>query len=258
MLRIAGSINRPCTLLIAAPVTPKDTTALAQCGYGNENKMGSPPKSPQKYSKKPNRQPKFVKIPVYQHHDHPFLLDLPSEAVRCFTEVARENSFSDHKAESLLFGNGPAPFDEDEHRKKLALAHAYGNIIMEMPRLLKDHDYSIYRDELQFISKVGIIPSAEGRSSYKLTLQAWFKSLQIMYSDLYLDVLHMEKNNQDYTVTVRWGIRGHQRLITTNSGDVKFPFDGVSTFYIDVNGLIWKHVLDKKEKKQNSIFQALM
>jgi len=261
-LRIgSGHINRPCTLLLAAPATPKEAHSTAQStssGYRNQNLLCSNRNSNLLCSNESVRPTKFVKMPVYEQHL--FLPDARSENVRCFNdhEVARQLEISPRN-ESLLFGNGPGiPFDEDEHKKKLALAHAYKNIMMEMPKLLEHHDYSIYTDDVQFISKVGIIPSAKGLSAYKLTLQAWFASLQIVYSDLFLEVLHMGKSCEDYTVTVRWGLRGHQRLKTPNSAEVNFPFDGVSTFHVDVNGLIWKHVLDKKEKKKNSIFQAVM
>lgn len=72
------------------------------------------------------------------------------------------------------------------------------------------------------------------------------------------EVLKITKHPEDYTVKVRWRIRGISAMkVMLNFWKFKLWklkevfegqeawYDGFSTFYVGSNGLIYKHVVDK-------------
>ncbi|KAL5250801.1 hypothetical protein ACHWQZ_G016518, partial [Mnemiopsis leidyi] len=161
------------------------------------------------------------------------------------------SSYSDvtsHDHTVLLFTESG---DNPDQKKVLALSKMYDNILREMPLLLENHDYTIYTDDLEFISHLPILRTVHGRQSYKVGLTAWFRSLTLLYSDLYIDVLEVLKEKDN--VSVRWGICGSSRI---NSSFAR-AFDGTSTFYPDDEGLIKTHILDKVAVDKWRIYQTI-
>ncbi|XP_063687434.1 uncharacterized protein C6orf136 homolog [Bolinopsis microptera] len=146
-------------------------------------------------------------------------------------------------------------FDGDKHNpdqeKVLALSRMFDNILREIPRLLDNHDYTIYTDDLEFISHLPMLRTVHGRQSYKVGLTAWFRSLTLLYTDLYIDVLEAVKEKE--SVSVRWAICGNSRI---NSSFVRV-FDGTSTFYPERTGLIKTHILDKVAVDKWRMYQTI-
>ncbi|KAL5250802.1 hypothetical protein ACHWQZ_G016518, partial [Mnemiopsis leidyi] len=71
------------------------------------------------------------------------------------------SSYSDvtsHDHTVLLFTESG---DNPDQKKVLALSKMYDNILREMPLLLENHDYTIYTDDLEFISHLPILRTVQ-------------------------------------------------------------------------------------------------
>lgn len=80
----------------------------------------------------------------------------------------------------------------------------------------------------------------------------------IKFAYVKFELLKITKHREDYTVKVRWRVRGISALkvmlnfwkfklwkLKEIFDDQEAWYDGFSTFYVGSNGLVYKHVADK-------------
>ncbi|GAU95346.1 hypothetical protein RvY_06979 [Ramazzottius varieornatus] len=118
----------------------------------------------------------------------------------------------------------------------------------------KMHDYRIYRKDIIFENRIRNITTT-GINGYSLQLSKYKTMGHLLHSYVKMDVLKITEHPEDSTVRVRWRITtvgGVLPYITfwkflTKAGraGMRQYIDGFSTFYVDIDGLVYKHVADK-------------
>lgn len=167
---------------------------------------------------------------------------------------------------SLLLYDGCG---KDEHRqpKLEELDHVFDVLQDTLPKLfLQPLDYSIYSPNLIFENN---ITGKHTVGLYHFVRQvALLRTVgHIKYAYVKFEILKITKHPEDFTVQIRWRVKGISGL------KVMFQFwkfklwkikdifeaqeswyDGFSTCYLGVDGLIKKHVVDKVTPNKNKSF----
>ncbi|XP_011056409.1 PREDICTED: uncharacterized protein LOC105147229 isoform X2 [Acromyrmex echinatior] len=137
----------------------------------------------------------------------------------------------------------------------------------DLPKLfVKPLNTSIYTDDLVFINNIRGV-TTRGLNNYvkQLILLRIIGHMKFAY--VKLDIIKITMHPESDTVQVRWRIRGVtgwnvftmfwkykfwkiQDAISTNRD---IWYDGFSTFYVNANGKIYKHIADKMMPDQDTI-----
>ncbi|KAI8127349.1 hypothetical protein FF38_08446 [Lucilia cuprina] len=144
------------------------------------------------------------------------------------------------------------------------LEHAYSVLSDTLPKLfIQPLDYSIYSPNLEFQNNI--------TGKHTIGLYHYVKQIALLrtvghlkYAYVKLEVLKITKHPEDFTIKIRWRVRGISGLkVMLNFWkyklwDLKGVFDsqeswydGFSVCYLGDNGLIYKHVVDKVMPDQN-------
>ncbi|KAM0736957.1 Uncharacterized protein ACS0PU_000050 [Formica fusca] len=133
------------------------------------------------------------------------------------------------------------------------------SLSQDLPNLfVKPQNYSIYTKDLIFINNIRGV-TTRGVVNYAKQLILLRVIGHVKFAHVKLQVLKITMHSDDGTVKIRWRIRGVtgwkvftmfwkykfwkiQDAIDTNH---EIWYDGFSTFYINGNGKIYKHVADK-------------
>lgn len=133
------------------------------------------------------------------------------------------------------------------------LFHIYSVLRETLPKFFSQPmDYSIYHPQLIFMNNIRGTTTV-GLDSYIRQMTLLTTVGRIKFIHVSLDVLKITMNPEDSSVKVRWRIRGRAgvKLIATlwNVGTFfnkpESWFDGFSTFYVNEDGNVYKHVADQ-------------
>uniref|UniRef100_A0A1A9WP73 Uncharacterized protein n=1 Tax=Glossina brevipalpis TaxID=37001 RepID=A0A1A9WP73_9MUSC len=138
------------------------------------------------------------------------------------------------------------------------LDHVFDVLAETLPRLfIQPLDYSIYSPNLEFQNNI--------TGKHTIGLYHYVKQIALLrtvghlkYAYVRFEVLRITKHLEDYTIKIRWRVRGISGLKVMFNfwkyklWDMKGVFDnqeawydGFSVCYLGENGLIYKHVVDK-------------
>lgn len=138
------------------------------------------------------------------------------------------------------------------------LDHVFNVLRDTLPKLfIQPLDYSIYSPNLIFENNI--------QGKYTVGLYHYVKQVALLrtvghlkYAYVKFEILKMTKHQQDFSVKVRWSVRGISGLkVMFQFWKIKLWklkeifdqqeawYDGFSTFYVGPDGLIYKHVADK-------------
>ncbi|XP_053769898.1 uncharacterized protein C6orf136 homolog isoform X1 [Desmodus rotundus] len=131
------------------------------------------------------------------------------------------------------------------------LAVMYERLRRELPTLLlQSHDYSLYSSDVEFINEILNIRT-KGRTWYILSLTLCRFLAWNYFAQLQLEVLQLTRHPENWTLQARWRLMGlpiHMlflRFYRRDKEELYRTFDAYSTFYLNSNGLICRHRLDK-------------
>ncbi|KAH8320982.1 hypothetical protein KR067_012898 [Drosophila pandora] len=148
--------------------------------------------------------------------------------------------------------------DKETGRKPADLDRAYEVLRTTLPKLFVEPlDYSIYSPGLVFQNNI--------TGKHTVGLYHYVKQIAILrtvghlkYAYVKFEVLKITKHPEDYTVRVRWRVRGISGLkvmfqfwkyklwqLKEILKDQEAWYDGYSVLYLGDDGLIIKHVVDK-------------
>uniref|UniRef100_A0A1I8NUI0 Uncharacterized protein n=1 Tax=Stomoxys calcitrans TaxID=35570 RepID=A0A1I8NUI0_STOCA len=144
------------------------------------------------------------------------------------------------------------------------LEHAYAVLRETLPKLfIQPLDYSIYDPNLEFQNNI--------TGKHTIGLYHYVKTIALLrtvghlkYAYVKLEVLKITKHPEDFTIKIRWRVRGISALkVMLNFWkyklwDLKGVFasqeawyDGFSILHLGDNGLIYKHIVDRVMPDQN-------
>lgn len=145
------------------------------------------------------------------------------------------------------------------------LEHVYRVLSDNLPKLFfQPLDYSIYSPNLEFENNIS---GKHTVGLYHFVKQvAFLKTIgHLKYAYVKFDVLRITKHPDDFTIKIRWRVRGISGLkvmfnfwkykLWDIEGIFNSPeswYDGFSICYIGENGLIYKHVVDKVMPDESS------
>ncbi|XP_072530884.1 uncharacterized protein C6orf136 homolog [Salminus brasiliensis] len=148
-----------------------------------------------------------------------------------------------------------------ENEEKLALM--YERLRIELPRFfVKNHDYSIYSNDVEFINGL-LNTKTKGRVSYQLILALWRLLCLCYYAEAQLEVLKLTKHPEDGSIKARWRVRGlpfHSLLLRFYKKDktqLYKTFDAFSTFYVGSDGLVHCHKVEKVMEAQPPVLSKV-
>ncbi|XP_027732521.1 uncharacterized protein C6orf136 homolog isoform X5 [Vombatus ursinus] len=149
---------------------------------------------------------------------------------------------SPHPAPATPSGNPSM----EEH---LAVMHE--KLRQELPNLfLRSHDYSLYSSDVEFINEILNIRT-KGRTWYILSLTLCRFLAWNYFAQLQLEVLRLSQHPEDWTLQARWRLVGlpthllFLRFYRRDKEELYRTYDAYSTFYLNSEGLIYRHRLDK-------------
>ncbi|XP_011304356.1 uncharacterized protein C6orf136 homolog [Fopius arisanus] len=128
----------------------------------------------------------------------------------------------------------------------------------DLPKIfVSSIDYRIYHRDLEFINNLKGT-SSKGINNYIKQILYLRTSAHVMYAYVKFDILKITMHPDEGTVKVRWRIRGLSGLkvfamfwklkilkISESMRALESWHDGLSTFYVGSDGLVFKHVADK-------------
>ncbi|XP_037685073.1 uncharacterized protein C6orf136 homolog [Choloepus didactylus] len=121
----------------------------------------------------------------------------------------------------------------------------------ELPNLLlHSHDYTLYPSDVEFITEILNIRT-KGRTLYILSLTLCRFLAWNYFAQLQLEVLQLTRHSENWTLQARWRLVGlpiHMlflRFYKRDKDELYRTYDAYSTFYLNSNGLICRHRLDK-------------
>ncbi|XP_031821090.1 uncharacterized protein C6orf136 homolog isoform X2 [Sarcophilus harrisii] len=149
---------------------------------------------------------------------------------------------SPHPAPATSSGNPSM----EEH---LAVMHE--KLRQELPNLfLRSHDYNLYSSDVEFINEILNIRT-KGRTWYILSLTLCRFLAWNYFAQLQLEVLRLSQHPEDWTLQARWRLVGlpthllFLRFYRRDKDELYRTYDAYSTFYLNSEGLIYRHRLDK-------------
>ncbi|XP_038624672.1 uncharacterized protein C6orf136 homolog [Tachyglossus aculeatus] len=131
------------------------------------------------------------------------------------------------------------------------LAVMYERMRQELPNLfLRSHDYTLYSSDVEFVNEI-LNMRTKGRPWYILSLTLCRFLAWNYFAQLRLEVLRLSRHPEDWTLQARWrlvGLPAHVlflRFYRRDREDLYRTYDAYSTFYLNSDGLIYRHRLDK-------------
>lgn len=159
----------------------------------------------------------------------------------------------------------PSPKSTDPRQPKLEhLNHAFDVLQNTLPKLfIQPLDYSIYSPNLIFENNI--------RNTRTIGLYHYIKQIAFLrtighlkYAYVRFEILKMTKHPDDFTIKIRWRIRGISGLkvmfqfwkfklwkLKDAFEEQESWYDGFSTLYLGEDGLIEKHIVDKVMPDEN-------
>lgn len=189
---------------------------------------------------------------------------LPTALSRC-ERYSRNSSTNkpdcSHESPKTETDTKPQPPTQDD------LEHIYEVLSDNLPKLFfQPMDYSIYSPNLVFENN---ITGKHTVGLYHFVKQiALLKTIgHLKYAYVKFDVLRITKHPEEFTIKIRWRVRGISGLrvmfnfwkykLWDIEGIFNSPeswYDGFSICYIGDNGLIYRHVVDKVMPDESSEF----
>ncbi|XP_013833056.2 uncharacterized protein C6orf136 homolog isoform X1 [Sus scrofa] len=131
------------------------------------------------------------------------------------------------------------------------LAIMYERLRQELPNLfLHSHDYTLYSSDVEFINEI-LNMRTKGRTWYILSLTLCRFLAWNYFAQLRLEVLQLTRHPENWTLQARWRLVGlpihllFLRFYKRDKEELYRTYDAYSTFYLNSNGLICRHHLDK-------------
>uniref|UniRef100_A0A8C3W561 Chromosome 6 open reading frame 136 n=1 Tax=Catagonus wagneri TaxID=51154 RepID=A0A8C3W561_9CETA len=131
------------------------------------------------------------------------------------------------------------------------LAIMYERLRQELPNLfLHSHDYTLYSSDVEFINEI-LNMRTKGRTWYILSLTLCRFLAWNYFAQLRLEVLQLTRHPENWTLQARWRLVGlpihllFLRFYRRDKEELYRTYDAYSTFYLNSNGLICRHRLDK-------------
>ncbi|XP_055911776.1 uncharacterized protein C6orf136 homolog [Eupeodes corollae] len=159
---------------------------------------------------------------------------------------------------SKLVKNSPEPTNDPNKPTLEQLDHVFNVLRETLPKLfIQPMDYSIYSPNLIFENNI--------KGKHTVGLYHYVKQVALLrtvghlkYAYVKFDVLKITKHPEDFSIRIRWSVRGISGLkVMFQFWKVKLWkfkeildqqeawYDGFSTCYIGPDGLIYKHVADR-------------
>ncbi|XP_033349463.1 uncharacterized protein LOC117233336 [Bombus vosnesenskii] len=153
---------------------------------------------------------------------------------------------------------------EDRNPIESNLQNVFDILRKDLPLLfVKQLDYEIYTKDLVFVNNI--------RGTTSVGIQHYFKQIAFLkiighlkYAFVKFEVLKMTMHPEDNSIKVRWrivGISGTRVFLTfwkikmwnskEQAENTPSWYDGFSTFYVNNDGKVFKHVVDKTMPDQN-------
>lgn len=148
--------------------------------------------------------------------------------------------------------------EKNSERQQEKLGLIYETLKNDLPQLfVKSLDYRIYTQDLLFINNIKG-QTSRGLVWYVKTISFLRIVAHIKFAYVRMHILKMTAHPEDNTIKVRWrivGIPGYKVVssiltfkvwnIAERLKDAEAWHDGFSTFYVDMDGKVYKHVVDK-------------
>ncbi|XP_075153411.1 uncharacterized protein C6orf136 [Haematobia irritans] len=166
---------------------------------------------------------------------------------------------------SQISGGGGGGTKQKRPPTSADLEHAYAILSETLPKLfIQPLDYSIYDPNLEFQNNI-TGKHTVGLYHYVKTIALLRTVGHLKYAYVKLEVLKITKHPEDFTIKIRWRVRGISAMkVMLNFWkyklwDLKAVFDsqeawydGFSILHLGDNGLIYKHIVDKVMPDQNN------
>lgn len=175
----------------------------------------------------------------------------------------RENILYADVSPSVQNVNETQP-SEDRKPSEAQLQSIFDILREDLPLLfVKPMDYRIYTQDLQFVNNIkGTVSTGIAPYMKQIMLLKLVGHLKFAY--IKLNILKMTMHPEDSSIKVRWrivGISGTRVFLTfwrfkawnvkEQINDSSAWYDGFSTFYINNDGKVFKHVVDKMMPNQD-------
>lgn len=161
----------------------------------------------------------------------------------------------------------PSPQENEGKPSQEQLQSIVDCLSQDLPKLFtKPLNFSIYTDDLIFINNIRGV-TTRGLMNYAKQLILLRLIGHLKFAHVKFDIIKITMHSENDTVQVRWRIRGVtgwkvfsmfwkykiwkiRDAINTNQ---EVWYDGFSTFYVNANGKIYKHIADKMMPDQDTI-----
>jgi len=214
-------------------------------------------KSPQKYQLQLPTKSSAKEIYFYNGQLHSLAFCTPPTA----------QIFSDYEKQMIVLSEtnkNPTPEPPKDFSGRPSpeqLEHVFNVLSKTLPRLfVQPLDYSIYHPEIIFENNI--------RGTRTVGLFHYVKQIALLrmighfkFAYVRFDILKITSHPEDGTVKVRWRIRGISgmkvffnfwkfnilKLKETIDKESESWYDGFSIFFVDSNGKVYKHIVDKMQ-----------
>jgi hypothetical protein len=168
------------------------------------------------------------------------------------TIYVRNNALCSQKT-----GEGSSGDNQDKRTSQEKLEHVFLHLSEAMPKTFVNIDYTVYSLDMQFEDNI--------RNIKTVGLEAYIKNMSLLrimayvkYSFAGMTVLKITQHPEDNTVRVRWRVVGTPGMFSIGfwknafwnpkkfreKGTAEWT-DGFSVFYVNNEGLINRHVVEK-------------
>ncbi|XP_067169738.1 uncharacterized protein C6orf136 homolog [Apteryx mantelli] len=163
-------------------------------------------------------------------------------------------------ARSAATGPGPARRSQPSMEEHLALVHA--KLQHELPNFFqKIHDYGLYSPDVEFVNQP-LRLRTRGRAMYQVALALCRAAAWGYFASVRLEVLALTQHPEDWSVRARWRLTGLPfhlcllRFYRRDKRDLLRSYDAFSTFFLDSQGLIRCHHIDKLMPAPGAVAEA--
>ncbi|XP_014489191.1 PREDICTED: uncharacterized protein LOC106752177 [Dinoponera quadriceps] len=155
--------------------------------------------------------------------------------------------------------SSPSPQDTEGKPSQEQMQRVFDCLSEDLPKLfVKMQNYAIYTEDIIFINNIRGV-TTKGLMSYVKQL-ALLKALgHVKFAFVKFDIIKITMHIEDATVRVRWRIRGvstirmlsicwKYKLFNIREAlekDSELWYDGFSTYYVNSEGKVYKHIADK-------------
>lgn len=171
--------------------------------------------------------------------------------------------------DSVLKTSSQSPPLQDNEGKpsQEQLQHIVDSLSQDLPKLfVKPQNFSIYTKDLIFINNIRGV-TTRGVVNYAKQLIFLRMIGHIKFAHVKFQVIKITMHSDDGTVKVRWRIRGVSGLKVFSmfwkykfwkiqdsiDSNHEIWYDGFSTYYVNGNGKVYKHVADKVMPDQDVV-----